>query len=419
MDKKTLSNGLRLITVPLKNTKVATVLVLVKTGSKYEEKSVSGISHFLEHMFFKGTKRRKTQIKVAEDMDKLGGVYNAFTGEDYTGYYAKVNSSHLSAAVDWVSDIYLNSLLPEKEIEKERGVIKEEINMYRDNPMMHCQTIFQELLYGDQPAGWDIAGTKKSVSRITREKLLSYMKSQYIAENTVVVVAGDVKKKDVEKEVGDIFSGMRSGTVKEKEEVKEEQSEPMVKIYYKETDQTHLCLGARAFNIFHPHRYTQEVVAALLGGMMSSRLFVKIRDELGLAYYIRTTAEDNPDTGVLVTQAGVDNKKAKDAVGAIMKEYKKVKKEKVSLRELKKAKENLKGKAAILLESSDSLARFYGISELLEKKTYRIEDIFRLVDKIKKKDVQSATEQILRPENINLAIVGPHKMEKPFKNLLQ
>ncbi len=418
MNKKTLSNGLRLITVPLKNTKVTTVLVLVKTGSKYEEKNVSGISHFLEHMFFKGTKKRKTQIKVAEDMDKLGGMYNAFTGEDYTGYYAKVNSSHLSAAVDWVSDIYLNSLLPEKEIEKEKGVIKEEINMYYDNPMIYCQILFQQLLYGDQPAGRDIAGTKKSVSSMNREKLLDYMNSQYTAENTVVVVAGDVKKREVDEKVGGIFSKMKSGKAKEKEEVVEEQSEPGVKIYYKETDQTHLCLGARAFNIFHSQRYTQEVVAALLGGMMSSRLFVKIRDELGLAYYIKTSAEDNPDTGVLVTQAGVDNKKAKDAVSAIMKEYQKIKKEKISPKELKKAKENLKGKAAILLESSDSLARFYGMSELLEKKTYSVEDIFRRVDKVKTKDVQDVAKQIFRPENINLAIVGPHKTEKPFKKII-
>jgi predicted Zn-dependent peptidase len=419
MKKKIFGNGLRLLTIPLKGTRAVTVFVLVKTGSKCEEKNISGISHFLEHMLFKKTKKRPSPLKIAESLDKVGGVYNAFTGNDYTGYYAKVNASKVSLAIDWVSDIYLNSLLPEEEIEKEKGVIKEEINMYYDNPMTYSQILFQKLLYGDQPAGWDIAGTKESVSKIKRKELLSYMQNQYVSESTVVVVAGNINEKEVEDEVARAFSKIRRGVAKKSVPVVENQKSPQAEVFYKETDQTHLCLGVRSFNIFHKHRYTQEVMSTILGGMMSSRLFIKIRDELGLAYYIKTEVEDNPDTGVVVTRAGVDNKKAKDAISAIMKEYQKITKETVKSPELKKAKEHIKGKTAILLESSDALAYFHGLNELLEDKEYRLKDIFSYIDKVTVKDVREVAQDIFRPENINLALVGPFKAKKDFQEIIE
>ncbi len=417
MKKKILENGLRVVTIPLKNTKVATVFVLVKTGSKHEEKDISGISHFLEHMLFKGTKRRPSPLKIAEDLDKVGGLYNAFTGEEYTGYYAKVNASKMGLAVDWVSDIYLNSSLPKNEVEKEKGVIKEEINMRFDNPMSHCQLLFNKLLYGEQPAGRDIAGTKETVSSMDRKDLLSYMDSQYVSESTVVVVAGNIKEKEAREEVERAFSGIKKGKAKESFPVIEKQKEPKVLNFKKSTDQTHMALGVRGFGIFHPHRYTQEVIAAVLGGMMSSRLFIKIRDKMGLAYYIRTTAEDNPDTGFLVTQAGVDNEKAKSAVEAILEEYRRIRDRKVSAEELKKAKEHLKGKTAILLESSDALAYFHGTSEILEGRSYKLEDIFALIDEVTAEDVKKASFEMFNPEKLNLSLVGPHN-KKEFEEIL-
>ncbi len=419
MHQKTkLKSGLRVITVPIKGTRVATILVLVRAGSKYERKEISGISHFLEHMFFKKTKKRPSPLKIAEDLDKVGGLYNAFTSEDYTGYYAKVDISKLSLAVDWVSDIYLNSLLPEKEVEKEKGVIKEEINMRYDNPMARCQILFESLLYGDQPAGWDIAGTKESVSNITRKNLLSYMKSRYIAENTVVVVAGNIDEKSVKKEVSKMFSGIKSGKPKKNVSVKEEQQKPGILTDYKKTDQTHLCLGVRGYNLFHSMRHTQKIIATILGGMMSSRLFIKIRDEMGLAYYISTDVESNPDTGFLVTRAGVDNKRVNEAVSAIVGEYSKIKKEPLSDEELKKAKEHLKGERSILLESSDALAHFFGTQELLREEISSLKETFKLIDKITVRDVQSVAEDIFRPEKINLSLVGPSKKGKGFEKLL-
>ncbi len=419
MHQKTkFKSGLKLITVPIKGTRAATVLVLVKTGSKNEKKELSGISHFLEHMFFKKTKKRPSPLKIAEDLDRIGGIYNAFTSNDYTGYYAKVDVSKLPTAIDWVSDIYLNSLLPKEEVEKEKGVIKEEINMRYDNPMAHCQILFEDLLYGDQPAGWDIAGTKESVSRITRKDLLSYMKLQYIAENTVVVVAGNINEETVKRQISKIFSSIRTGKPKKKPEVKEAQDRPGILSSYKKTDQTHLCLGVRGYNLFDSKHYTQKIIATLLGGMMSSRLFIKIRDEMGLAYYVSTEVESNPDTGFLVTRVGVDNKRVEDAVVAIVEEYSRMKKELLSEEELNKAKEYLKGKRSLLLESSDALAHFFGVQELLKGEIYSLKDTFKYIDQVTAEDVKSVSEEIFRKENINLSFIGPSKEKKKFEKLL-
>src|SRR3989344_6944500 len=384
--KITLKNGLRIITVPQKNTEAVTVLVLVGTGSKYEKKEISGISHFLEHMFFKGTKKRPDKLEIAETLDKIGGIYNAFTAEDYTGYFAKVASPQFELALDWVSDIFLNSLLPEKEVEKEKGVIQEEINMIYDNPMAYVGILWSKLLYGDQPAGWDIAGTKESVSQMARQKLLSYMENQYVASNTIVCVAGKIGNSFSVDKIKKYFSGMNQTPLKPKAKVVERQTQPECTLHFKETDQTHLCFGARAYNLFHRQKYAQDILGVILGGMMSSRLFMEVRDKLGLAYYIKTEAEENPDTGYLVTQAGVDNKNAEKAVSVILKEYKKISQKKISQKELKKVKDHIKGKMALLLEPSDALGSFYGIQALLEKDILTPEEIYAKMNNVSAND---------------------------------
>ncbi len=418
VNKTTLKNGLRIITIPIKSTKAATILVLVRVGSKNEEKRISGISHFIEHMLFKGTKKRNTPLKVVEELDKIGGLQNAFTSEEYTGYYGKVKSSYLHTAIDWVADIYLNSLDKEEEIKKEKGVIIEELNMIQDNPMIYCQYLFQNLLYKDQPAGWDVGGSKKSVSNITRDDILDYKAKHYIAQNTVMVVAGNIGKAKTEKMIKEAFSKIASRVPEKRPKVIENQKNPEALVFYKETDQTHFCLGVRSYNIFHPYRYTQNIIASLLGGMMSSRLFVKIRDELGLAYYISTGIDSNPDTGYLMTQAGVDNRKVKLAIEAIIKEYKDLKKNKVPAKELKRVKEHLKGKGAIYLEGSDALAKFYGTTELLENRTYDIESIFREIDKVTADDIRKVANEMFKSKNLNLSLIGPFKNKKPFLKIL-
>ena len=405
--KTTLKNGLRIITVPQKSTQAVTVLALVGTGSKYEKKEISGISHFLEHMFFKGTKKRPDKLEIAETLDKIGGVYNAFTGEDYTGYFAKVAAFQFDLALDWVSDIYLNSFLPEKEIKKEKGVIIEEINMRYDHPMEFVGILWSKLLYGDQPAGWDIAGTKESVVRIGRQELLNYMKSQYVASNTIVCIAGRIGNTMAIKKVKKYFSKISTASFKPKPKVIERQTHPECLLHPRKTDQTHLCLGARGYALFHPQKYTQDVLGIILGGMMSSRLFMEVREKLGIAYYIKTGIESDPDTGYLVTQAGVDNKKVERAISAILKEYKKISQKKVSQEELKKAKNYIKGKMALLLESSDALASFYTTQELLKKEILTPKDIYAKIDKVSASDIMRVSQDIFQPRKLNLAIIGP------------
>ncbi|MDD5145646.1 MAG: pitrilysin family protein [Candidatus Pacebacteria bacterium] len=419
--KINLKNGLRIITVPAKNTQAVTVLVLVGTGSKYETKKINGISHFLEHMYFSGTKKRPSTIAVAETLDKVGGIYNAFTSEEYTGYFAKVDSAYFEIALDWVSDIFLNSLLPEKELKKEKGVIIEEINMYQDQPMSYVRVLWQKILYGDQPAGRSVAGTKESVSGIERKDLLNYMESQYVAKNTIVCVAGNIKEEESIEKVKKYFSKMRESLPKPKPKVFEKQTRPEVLAHFRQTDQTHLCLGARAYNIFHPKRYAQEILGTILGGggMMSSRLFEEVRTKLGIAYYVDTDIDDNTDTGCLVTQAGVDNSKVEKAISTILREYKRISQTEVPKAELKKAKDNMKGKLSLLLETSDAKASFYAGQELLEKKILTPEKIFEKIDKISADDILKVGRDIFQPKNLNLALIGPFKEKEKFERLLK
>ncbi len=416
--KTTLKNKLRIINVPQKNTRAVTVLALVKTGSKYETSKTKGISHFLEHLYFKGTQKRPSSLAVAETLDKLGGVYNAFTSEEYTGYYAKVEASHFETALDWVSDIFLNSLLPEEEIEKERGVITEEINMYLDTPMLYIGEVWKSLLYGDQPAGWDIAGTKETVAAIKRNQLIDYMKSQYVASNTIVCLSGNIPPSSVKK-AEKYFSLIATNKPKTKLPVAENQKKAKALVFPKKTDQTHLVLGVRAFNLFHPQKFTLSVLGAILGGMMSSRLFVELREKLGLAYYVKTEVDADPDAGYLATKVGTDNQRVGQAISTILKEYAKLSKEKISPSELKKGKENLKGKLALYLEPSDTKAFFYASQDLLEGKILTMDQVFERIDKVSQNDILKVAKEIFRPERLNLALIGPFKDKLKFEKQLR
>ena len=412
--KTTLENGLRIITVPQKETQAATVLILVKTGSKYETKDISGISHFLEHMIFKGTEKRKGPMEVAEELDKVGGEFNAFTGEEYTGYYAKVNYTNFDIALDWVSDIFLNSKIPSKEMQKERGVIIEEINMYKENPIMYIGDLWKNLLYGDQPAGWDIAGTKETVLGIERKDIKKYISDHYVAKNTIVCVAGKIKEEDVIEKIKGYFSNIAKTDPKDKIKVIEKQENPQIKILYKKGNQTNLALGVRGYEMTHPQRFTMDVLSVILGGMMSSRLFREVREKLGAAYHVRTYNYCDTDTGSLVTFAGVDNEKLKKVIETILKEYNNTKKKRVPDSELKKAKEYLKGKIVLRMESSDAQASFYGAQELLKNEVLSMEEIFKRIDKVTADDIIAVAKDIFREDRLNLALIGPFKNKEEF-----
>lgn len=411
-------NKLELLTIPHLGSETVTVLVLIKTGSKYEEKEKNGISHFLEHMFFKGTKKRPSLREVAEVLDRVGGTYNAFTSEEITGFFAKVKSVHLELALEWVADILLNPILPLKEVEKERGVISEEIKMYYDNPVAYVQILWPQLLYGDQPAGWPIAGTLETIQNISREDLFHYRDQQYVGKNTIVVLAGDFGKRNIKKLVKKYFSKLKPGNPKRKPPVKEDQKKPNLLLHFRETQQTHFCVGVRAFNLFHPQKYALEVLGTILGGMFSSRLSVLFRDKLGIAYYIHTDVETNPDTGFLVTSAGVDAKNIEKAIKEVLREYKNISKE-ISKKELKKAKEFLKGRLILGLETSDSLASFFGAQEALQGFILTPEEVSQKIEKVSLEEIKIVAKKIFRSDKLNLVVVGPFKNKAIFEKILK
>lgn len=416
--KFTFKNGLRLVTVPIKNTQAVTVLVLVGTGSKYETKEINGISHFLEHMFFKGTKKRPNTLAIAETLDKVGGEYNAFTGREYTGYWAKTDSKHLDLALDWVSDIFLNSKIEQKEIDKERKVIIEEINMYLDTPTDYVDDVWINLLYGNQPAGWRVIGREEAIERIKRQDFINYFKNHYSSQNTVVTVAGNINR-NLELKIKKFFNKIIIRKSKEKVKIIEKQKNPRTSIYYKKTDQTHLRLGVRGYNIFHSDKYVLDILSVILGRGMSSRLWIAIRANQGLAYYVRTLNNCETDTGYLVTEAGIDNKRVDKAIRIILKNYKLIKNKKVSEKELRKAKDFIKGKSILNMEGSDDQAPFYSFQELLENKILTLDEKLAKIERVTADDIQRVAKDIFRPEKLNLALIGPFKDKRKFEKLLK
>jgi len=401
----------------MKDTRTAAVLVLVGTGSRYETKSTNGISHFIEHMFFKGTKRRPSPLKIAETLDKIGGAYNAFTSKEFTGYWAKVEKSYFDLALDWVSDIFLNSRIPEKEIKKEKGVIIEERNMYLDTPMRYISDLFEELLYGNQPMGWQVIGEEKNILSFKRKDFLNYLSHHYSALNTVLCIAGNFEENRAMEKVKKYFRKIRKTPPQPRLGLKENQSRPRALLHYKKTDQTHLQLGVNGFSLEDKEKYAQELIAVILGGNMSSRLFTEIREKRGLCYYIKTESEHYTDTGYLATTVGVPHKAARRVVELILKEYKKMRDNKVPKAELKKAKDFLKGSLTLSLESSDAQALYYGVQELLTEKILTPEEKFAQIDKVSVSDIQRVARQIFTPQNLNLAIIGPYSPKDKSKFL--
>lgn len=417
--KKVLKNGLRVITVPMKDNPTATVLVLVEAGSKYEEKRVNGISHFLEHMCFKGTTKRPKAIDISKELDTLGSQYNAFTAQEYTGYYAKSDAKHFKKIFDVVSDIYLNSTFPDTEMQKEKGVIIEEINMYEDLPNRHVQDLMMSLLYGDTPAGWNIAGEKKNILNMKRDDFVTYKKQHYLPEATVIVVAGKVTEKEVMSEVNKIFGKTEKGKKFGKIKVKEMQTKPQVLVSYKKTDQTHFVLGVRSYDLFSKKSAALTVLGSILGGGMSSRLFQKLREEMGVGYYVRAYNDAYTDHGFFQISAGVDNKRIEEVIKAVIEECNKLKNELLSAEELNKVKEYLIGNMKLSLESSDDIANFYGGQELLKREFHSAEEKAKEIRAVTVAQVKALANDIFKDDKLNLALIGPFEEKAKFLKLLK
>lgn len=417
--KKTYKNGLRVVTVPMKDNPTVTVLVLVGTGADYETKEINGISHFLEHMCFKGTTKRLTPKDISVELDGLGCQYNAFTSRECTGYYAKGDAKNFKKIFDIVSDVYLNSVFPETEIEKEKGVIIEELNMYEDIPQAHVQDLFDEVLYGDQPSGWRIVGTKENIKKMKRDNFVDYKKSHYVAENTVIVVTGNIINEDVYKEVDKYFKDIHIGKSEKKTKTKDVQNEPKVLVKYKETDQTHFVLGVRSFSIFDKRNVTISLMSAVLGAGMSSRLFTKLREEMGVAYYVRAHNDASLDHGVFQISAGVNNARTEEVLKEIIKECNLLVKQKVSEEELKKVKSFIIGNTKMALEATDDIANYYGGQELLKKEIKNLEEKIKEINAVTSNDIQKMAKLLFKTKNLNMALVGPVKDKTRLEKILK
>ena len=417
-----LKNGLRVIMAPMKGTETATVLVLIKAGSRYEKEKENGLAHFMEHMFGKGTKKRPTALDVTKKLDEIGANYNQFTSKEFTGYYAKAAKEHLELTIDIISDMLINSKFSAKEIEKEKGVIVEEINMYEDAPMYLIGDLFEKILYPSNSLGRTILGTKENVMSFQRKDFLNFFNSHYHSANSAVIIAGNFSEKKTVKLVEKYFLGMKKNVRNDDKNIfdklKIKQKRPQVFLKYKKTDQSHLHLGFRGYNIFHPDKYVLNILAVILGGYFSSRIIHSLREKQGLAYYVETETENYTDAGYLVTRAGVPNDKVGKAIKIILKEYKKIISGKIPETEIQRAKKHIKGKTIIALESSSEMANWIGSQEILKEKILTLKQIFAKIDRVKTKDIQKTAKEIFVPEKLNLALIGPFKDKRKFEKLL-
>lgn len=393
---------------PMQDTETATVIVMAGTGSRYETEKENGLAHFLEHMFFKGTKKRPNTIDISKELDAIGAEYNAYTSKDHTAYYAKVEAHHLDTALDVVSDMFLNAKLEKEEIERERGTILQEINMYEDMPQRMVGEHFEKLLYGMHPLGRDIAGSKENIRSFQQKDFIKYLNRGYTSENVVVGVAGKINTKKVKKEIEKYFTRIHKGKRPVFKKIKEQQAKPQVFIRHKKTDQTHIVLGVRGYDMFHKDRFTLSVLATILGGGMSSRLFMEVRERRGLAYSVHTSFDTYHDAGYLATQCGVEHKNLEKTVDVILSEYKKIAANLVDKEELKKAKEYIKGHFALGMEGSDDVVGFLVTQEVLRDKITLPQEYNKMIDRVTAQDILRVAKDIFRNEKLNMAIIGPH-----------
>lgn len=410
-----LKNGLKTILVDTQTHPSLTTLLLVGAGSRYENRKNNGVAHFFEHMAFKGTKKYPSTLLISSIVEGLGGLFNAFTTKDNTGYWIKAIPDHFEKIIDILSDMILNPLLVSEEIEKEKGVIVEEINLYEDTPYQKVSDLFENILYPDNPLGYDVAGTRKSVTKFSRQTFLDYIKYLYHPANAILVLAGGLKQNksnlnDYLKIIEKKFNRWNNHQQKcSFVKVNENQTRPQTLIKYKKTEQTHFCLGFRAFSFFDERKYALSILSTILGGGMSSRLFIEVREKRGLCYYISTGRELYHDVGNFVTRAGVTNDitKIKEAVEVILIEHKKMADGKITQEELTRAKEMIKGRLLLSMEDSFNVSNFFASKELLEGRIETPQEIIDKIEKVTMEQVVTLAKQVFRPSKLNLALIGP------------
>jgi predicted Zn-dependent peptidase len=387
--------------------RTATALILVEAGSKYEKREENGLSHFLEHMCFKGTERRPGPQIVAQELDALGAEYNAFTGHEYTGYFAKVAREHLPAALDIVADIFTAPRFLPEDIEREKGVIIGEIDMRADMLPSRASELFMELLYGDQPVGRPIPGLRERIKEFSREDFLAYRSKHYVPGATLVVVAGDFNRAAVRRQIHRLFAGIKRGAKESKEPVNTTLPSARVRYQEKGSDQTHLMLGVPGIPIQHADVPAATLLAAVLGGGMGSRLFRRIRGDLGLGYYVHASHDAFTDHGIFTIAAGVASSRCEEAISAIRDELKHLRDAAVPAEELSRVKSMLRGKFVLGLESSHDVAEYFGIQTILKRSFETPEENIRRLERVGSDDLRRLARKLFAPERLRLAAVGP------------
>ncbi|MEN9328299.1 MAG: hypothetical protein RI947_1107 [Candidatus Parcubacteria bacterium] len=410
-----LKNKLNVLLVDTEAFPSLTTLLLIGAGSRYENKDNNGIAHFFEHMAFKGSRKYTNSFIISSTIEGLGGVFNAFTSKDHTGYWIKATAEHFDTVVDVMSDMILYPKLLQDEIDREKGVIIEEMNMYEDTPSRKVNDVFEEQLYKGNPLGFDIIGTKETVSSFTRDTFVDYMDRLYHPANAVLVVAGGLQNEDtVKKYLGIIEQKFGQWQPQKKvtfEPIVENQSKPHIFVKHKKTEQAHFCLGYRTFSFYDKRKYALSVLSAILGGGMSSRLFIEVRERRGLCYYIGTGREFYHDTGNFVIQAGITNSvdKVQEAAEVTLKELRKMTKGEITADEFIKAKEMIKGRMLLSLEDSQNVASFVGNKKLLENQSITPEEIIKNIENVTKEQLVELATVMFRPEILNFTVLGPFK----------
>ena len=414
---KALPSGLRVLTAPSDGTASVTVLVFAGAGSRYEEQSERGISHFLEHMFFKGGKKYKNTKEVSAAIDGVGGDFNAFTGKEYAGYYVKVASEHTDLACDVLGDMLLNAKFPQADIERERGVIMEEERMYQDTPMYRAGWDFESLLFGDNPLGWDMIGVEKVIKSVGQKDFQSHKDCLYTPDNLVVTFAGKIGGGQAAELTEKYFSKV-SGSKGRNFKPFKTYGKEKVFLRTKNTEQAHLVFGVPGCNSLGNDFFTQKLLAIILGGNMSSRMFLNIREAMGLCYYISTEDDAYLDAGSFLTRAGVDQTRLYEAIEAIKAEYALFVKGGVTDEELTRSNEFIKGKIILGMEDSEDRAHFFGKQELLFPRVRTVEEYLNEFDAVTGEEIDALARKLLKPEEFRLAVIGKEKNKEKLEELI-
>jgi len=415
--KTTLDNGLRVITETMPHTRSVSICIFIGVGSRYETERQAGVSHFIEHLMFKGTPRRTTAKEISMAIEGVGGIINAGTDKELTVYWCKTAQPHFSLALDILSDILLHSKFNHDDIESERRVIIEEIHMEKDSPSQLVNVLIDGLLWPGHPLGRDIAGDGDSVAGISRKVMLDYLGHQYLPSNTVVSIAGALKHREIVNAVNQALGGWVDRQPRPGYKAYKEHSFSRLKIESKDTEQAHLCLGLNGLPLLHPQRFVLDLLNVILGEGMSSRLFTEIRDRLGLAYSIHSYVDHFLDTGAITVYAGVEPKNLPVAIKAILEQLSRLK-EPVPEAELRKAKELAKGRLLLRMEDSRNVAGWMGGQEILTGRILSVDQVTSILDAITAEELRQLAQELLVDSQLRLAVVGPVAEDEPLDELL-